>query len=384
MSRASELRDALTKDNLDAFVALVTAFGGGTLPPDPTGQFTPGRGGFLPPEHDPLNHKHLVHMALAVDDPEALTAVCTHFDLRFVGAGLDSGQDMSDGGFDYEDGDVIHYAARAGAESVLTYFCTAAPTPEQNISPSARGFRSMTPLRCAVERVPLVSTARLLLDLGADINHLDRDGLTPLATLCFAGGGWSLTCPDWPRKKLNAKKLTLGDCKLACISLLLSRGATLNCRAQRDWLHQPPNEQTTVCELLTLNPLMVPGGAALIDYLSDPASRNYDPDVFFSSPALEERYGFVIAWSLLRRAGPAPPESGLGALPLDVVQLIAKRLWNKRGEPSPREIQETVQRENEAIFAFNGYTASSFHTAIVASMSGDAPTPTPVLELPPL
>ena len=376
MSRASQLRDALVKDNLDAFVALVTAFGGGTLPPDPTGQFTPGRGGFLPPEHDPLNHKHLVHMALAVDDPEALTAVCTHFDLRFVGAGLNSGQDMDDGVYGCEGGDVIHYAARAGAESVLTHFCTAAPTPEQNISPSARGFRSMTPLRCAVEQLPLVSTARLLLDLGADVNHLDSDGLTPLATLCCGG----LT--DWPKKKLNAKKLTLGDCKLACVSLLLSRGATLDCRAQRRWLGKPPNEQTTVCELITLNPLMMPGGAALIDYLSDPASRNYDPDVFFSSPALEERYGFVIAWSLLRRAGPAPPESGLGALPLDVVQLIAKRLWNKRGEPTPREIVDISLREHDAILAFNGYTASSFRQALFASMRGQAPRP--VLELPPL
>ena len=253
-----------------------------------------------------------------------------------------------------EDPHILQQAARFGADNVLVrlcgehgvacdmqrlvhphtgsvlHFCRGCPIfehpPVGRFCHSFQCYEGDTPLMQAA-LTGQVRTVRCLLDLGADLDCMNKWGDTALASLFqnhvaeynipgYGLGGAPLSPPRGA--------LTTNDCQLATICLLLSRGASLDVSPH---YHGFPNVVDMAREC---------GNPALADYML--SSRRAEYPGMSARLDVTTRQSLAVAWALVRRN--APPR-GLGHLPLELVHAIANEL-PPLPEPTRDEVNELL------------------------------------------
>ena len=241
----------------------------------------------------------------------------------------------------------IQEAARFGAEKVVVrlcgehgaceieadngdrpgVFCTTQWTemPVGHICHSLRCYEGDTPLMEAV-RSGQVRTVRRLLDIGANIDQMNRWGQTALSELFF---NLRMDGPS-PTPPKPGADLTMDDCRLAIVCLLLSRGASLE-------HHYRPNSYGPVVST-NVAAAIEHDNAAMAEYMR--SERRFEYPGVSGRLDIPARQSLVVAWALLQAQDPS---HGLGSLPREVVQGIAGFL-PPLPEPSQEEVNELNRR----------------------------------------
>ena len=206
-----------------------------------------------------------------------------------------------------------------------------------------------------------VRMARLLLDLDADIEQKNYKGETALTSLLRQSNlayFSSMVEPVGPRRHVR----DFEDYRLACVCLLLHRGAAVSANVLAGtlppvkFLGSVPKDKAITIPL------------PLRRYMADPP-RDYPGISLCSSlPAFISRHALLLAWHSAQRQPEA--SKGLRELPHELMKRIVKAVGPFLDEVKPK----TIQREVNGLLWGRGGTESLANPA-----SFEAPDPTRLL-----
>ena len=270
-------------------------------------------------EDDPLTFEpwsHEIDAAIEADDPRRLAKVVA----KYVRRGHHEGDIYEN---EFSQSHLLHEAAQAGAARIVEHligchglktdgsracmmdangFCCSRGGDFQHrggsnalrACPSLRAYEGDSPLHQATGfmQLRIMST---LIRCGANIDHHNRWGLTPLGLALFR------FCSS--RGQAPSSPLSLADLALAPIRLLLSRGASLQCSCINSIYDQPVRAH--ICDLHPWRNELHP---TLQAFLRKPPNQLRGITV---CPDLAARHAWLLIWaSAVRKASPTSTERG--------------------------------------------------------------------------